>query len=84
MLTILGSADRGAKTCDRVPTAKNWVNRRDFLTIGGMVMGGVTIGTHSVIGAGSVVSKSTKPYTIYAGNPAVEIKARVVRDSDEG
>jgi hypothetical protein len=36
MLTILGSADRGSTTCDRV-------SRRDFLTIGGMVMGGLSL-----------------------------------------
>ena len=39
---------------------------------------GVTIGAHSVIGAGSVVVGDTDEYMIYAGNPAKPIKKRVV------
>lgn len=40
---------------------------------------GVIIGTHSVVAAGAVVSKSTEPYKIYAGNPAVAVKDRVIK-----
>jgi lipopolysaccharide O-acetyltransferase len=38
------------------------------------VLSGVTIGTCSIIGANSVVTKNIPPYTIAAGNPARPIK----------
>jgi acetyltransferase-like isoleucine patch superfamily enzyme len=39
-----------------------------------VITAGVTIGKHSVVAAGSVVTKSTPPYCILAGNPAKIIK----------
>ena len=44
-----------------------------------LVLDGVTIGAHSVIGAGAVVTKSIPAYSIAVGNPA-----RVVRDRRTG
>ena len=44
-----------------------------------VVLPGVTISTHSVVTAGSVISKTTQPYTIYCGNPAVPIKTRTIK-----
>ena len=41
-----------------------------------IVMPGVTIAEGCVIGAGSVVTKSTQPWKIYAGHPARAIKER--------
>lgn len=41
-----------------------------------VVLPGVTIGAHSVIGAGSVVTKSCAPYSIMGGVPAKFIKSR--------
>ena len=39
-----------------------------------IILPGVTIGEKSIIGAGSVVTKSIPPYCIAAGNPAKVIK----------
>ena len=48
----------------------NWIGT------GSIILKGVTIGVGSIIGAGSVVTKDTQPYGIYAGNPAKFIKNR--------
>jgi acetyltransferase-like isoleucine patch superfamily enzyme len=41
-----------------------------------VVMPGVTIGEGSVVGAGSVVTKDTEPWTIYVGIPAKPLRSR--------
>ena len=41
---------------------------------------GIKLNSHSIITAGSVLTKSTEPYTIYQGNPAIEIKKRILND----
>lgn len=40
------------------------------------IMPGVTIAEGSVVGANSLVTRDTEPWTIYYGNPARPIKAR--------
>ena len=41
-----------------------------------VLLPGVTLGEGSVIGANSLVTKSTEPWTIYVGSPARPIKIR--------
>lgn len=41
-----------------------------------VVLPGVTLSEGTVIGANSLVTKSTEPWTIYVGNPAKPIKKR--------
>lgn len=41
-----------------------------------IILPGVTIGSHSIIGAGSVVTKDVPEWTIVGGNPAKIIKER--------
>ncbi len=41
---------------------------------------GVEFGEGAVAAAGSVVVKSLEPWTIYAGNPAARVRARVIGD----
>lgn len=40
---------------------------------------GVRLRTHSILSAGCVVTKSTEPYGIYVGNPAVYVKERKIQ-----
>lgn len=50
----------------------------DYATLGVncSVLPGVTLGEGCIVGAGSVVTKDTKPWTVYAGAPAKPIKSR--------
>lgn len=50
----------------------------DFANVGANVtiLPGVTVREGSVIGAGSVVTKSTEPWTVYVGAPAKPLKKR--------
>lgn len=47
-----------------------------WIGCGARILDGVTIAKGCVIGAGSVVTKSTEAYGVYAGVPAVKIKSR--------
>ena len=48
----------------------------DDVWIGGncVIIQGIKIGKHSLVAAGSVVTKNVEPYTLVAGNPAKPIK----------
>lgn len=48
-----------------------------WIGCGVRILDGVVIARGCVIGAGSVVNKSTEPYGIYVGVPAKKIKVRV-------
>lgn len=41
-----------------------------------IVCPGVTMASHSIASVGSIISKNTEPYGIYAGNPASKIRMR--------
>lgn len=43
------------------------------------VLPGVTVASHSIVTAGSVIAKDTEPYMIYTGNPAIKVKERKIR-----
>ena len=47
-----------------------------WIGYGSTVMGGITIGEGSIIGAGSLVTKNVEPYSIYAGSPARKVRGR--------
>jgi putative colanic acid biosynthesis acetyltransferase WcaF len=55
-----------------------WIGAQTF------VGPGVVIGTHAVLTAGSVATKSLEPYGIYQGNPAVFIKQRMIEAPSAG
>jgi maltose O-acetyltransferase len=56
---------RKVVVCDDV-----WIGARSI------ILPGVTVGAHSIVGAGSVVTKDVPPWAIVAGNPARLIRFR--------
>jgi acetyltransferase-like isoleucine patch superfamily enzyme len=62
---------------DRKTTGKHKpINIKDgvWVASGSIILGGVTIGKNSVIGAGSIVTKDIPDNELWAGNPAKFIK----------
>ena len=57
-----------------IPTKDVLIKKNCFIGSYSIILKGVTIGENSVIGAGSVVTKSTGDNEIWAGNPAKFIK----------
>ena len=47
-----------------------------WIGCGAIILTGVKIGRGAIIGAGSVVTKDVKPYSIVLGNPAKKIGMR--------
>lgn len=47
-----------------------------WIGYGAQIMSGVTVGSHSIVGAGAVVTKDVAPYTIVGGVPARIIRTR--------
>lgn len=41
------------------------------LGAGSVILGGITVGAHALVGAGSVVTRDVPPYALVMGNPAV-------------
>ncbi|MES2389868.1 MAG: acyltransferase [Bacteroidota bacterium] len=58
------------------PVTKAQVTIEDEAWIGAnaVITAGVTVGKHSVVAAGSVVTKNVPPYSVVAGNPAKVLK----------
>lgn len=50
------------------------IDKRAFLGIGVVVLPGVTIGAHAIVGALSLVTSDIPPHTVVAGQPAREIR----------
>lgn len=65
-------------TNDKYPRSKSYpsefekttINNNASIGAGSTILGGVKIGEFSLIGAGSVVTKDVKPYSLVIGNPA--------------
>ena len=67
---------------DKKPGDDGEVIIQDDVWIGAnaIVLTGVTVGEGSIVGAGAVVTKDVKPYSIVAGNPAKLIGMRFTED----
>jgi len=55
-------------------TSEIIIKDRAWIGANAVVVAGVTIGKHSIVAAGSVVTKDVPDYTIVAGNPAKGLK----------
>ena len=54
---------------------KTLIKKGASIGAGAIILGGLTIGENSLIGAGSVVTKNIPDNTLWYGNPAVKIKS---------
>ena len=64
--------------CEQGSSEEKPVTIGDDVWIGGrvIILPGVNVGSHSIIGAGAVVTKDVPEYAIVGGNPAKVIKYR--------
>jgi len=62
---------------DKVKTKPIKIGKNVWIGRNVIVLKGVEIGDNSIIGAGSVVTKSIPPNTMFAGNPAIQIKDNI-------
>lgn len=62
----------------RLISASIYIEAGSWIAARATVCPGVTVGQGSVLCLGSVAGHSLEPMTIYAGNPAVAIKKRVI------
>lgn len=62
----------------RQPHTSRGITVGDDVWIGSsvLVLDGITIGAHSIIGAGAVVTKDVEPWSVIAGNPARKLRDR--------
>ena len=67
---------------DKYPRSKQYpeefqktvINKGASLGANATILGGITIGENAMIGAGAVVTKNVPANTVWAGNPAKQIK----------
>lgn len=71
---VLGRSVRFLHPLDRENAEPIKIEDEAWFGAGVIVLGNVTVGMGSVIGAGSVVSKSIPPYTVAVGNPCRPLK----------
>jgi maltose O-acetyltransferase len=72
---IMGSHDVFSRRFEGI-TAPITVEDKVFIASGATILLGVTLGEGTVVTAGSVVTKSTPPYSIVRGNPAQVVGKR--------
>ena len=74
-MLLCGNHDYSKTTFDLI-TGDITLESGAWLGAGAMLGPGVTMGSHSVLAAMSMASSDLSPYTVYRGNPAVEVRER--------
>ncbi|CAB4706410.1 MAG: acyltransferase [Actinobacteria bacterium] len=75
--TVQWALTNGAAEADRSPVR---IGDCCFIGAQSVIVRGVTIGDHSVVGAGSFVDKDIPPYSVAAGSPSRVIGRVTVKD----
>lgn len=70
------TAGKPSIECGRAKNNRIIIEDDVWIGHGTIVLHGIKIGEGAIVGAGSVVTKDVKPYTIVAGNPARFIRNR--------
>ena len=70
-LSPVGFARTATRAYENRPIA---IGDGAWIGAGAMILPGVTVGTRSIVAAGSVVTKDVPAFTVVAGNPAKVIK----------
>jgi putative colanic acid biosynthesis acetyltransferase WcaF len=76
-LLLTGNHDYKKSTFDLIPK-EIYLEKGVWIGAKSIVCGGVICMSHSVLSVNSVATKNMKPFTIYQGNPAVEVRTRVI------
>ncbi len=76
-LLLTGNHNYKKSTFDLIPREIH-IGKGAWIGAKSIVCGGVVCMSHAVLTVNSVATKNLKPYTIYQGNPAVEIRKRVI------
>jgi acetyltransferase-like isoleucine patch superfamily enzyme len=80
---------RATSAAGQLQTEADWqcqntvVKRGASIGSGATLLGGVTIGEHAIVGAGSVVTKDVPPKAIVAGNPARILRRAAIEFANE-
>lgn len=73
-ITQVNSASKGLIISPIIIGEYAWIGTRAFIGMG------VHVGEFTIVGAAAAVFKDVEPYTIVGGNPAKEIKKRVINE----
>lgn len=79
---VFASVGHGYDRID-IPMVQQKVNKKEivieddvWIGANAVIIGGVTIGAHSIVGAGAVVTHDVEPYSVVGGTPAKLIRKR--------
>jgi len=80
---------RATAASGALQTEADWTPQRTIIRQGASIgsgatlMGGITVGEHAIVGAGSVVTRDVPPHATVAGNPASILTKNLTRSPNE-